>query len=290
MSEEQEKQELETPEPELDAEPKEREEPEGEDREPEGGSREQEAELKRYRELWEGVKGLLTGEVPEGEARVNAFRRVLGEAGYSPQQIEEYLEMVEGQRAGGGEEGEKEEEVKGRGSEEWERESRELRNQVKKTRHSQLRRELRESVEAGMAGREIRGMVEAVREIKGEKAAKEFEGFVREDLERMTLERVQGRYDQRGGAFEDEWIGEEARGAAKELEKKYRSGIADPGKIGRVAETVTGDWLKGKKPVEAPEFKPGMDRGDLAKQVNEFTEDALLRLVSDAESGGKTRV
>lgn len=91
-----------------------------------------------------------------------------------------------------------------------------------------------------------------------------------------------------GENFNQEWFAEEAGKAAQTVYDKFRSVIGDPDKIQRSPETATdSDSLFNQPPVEPPKYERGDSMGDINVKTREWTLDTLLRGMND--SGGESK-
>ena len=113
---------------------------------------------------------------------------------------------------------------------------------------------------------------------------------IQDQIRKATMDRLYERRDKTGGSFSEDWIQEEAARAAADVAKSYSTVIGDFDQIGRTPETVTEmDTLAAKPPVPVPEFKKGMDRGDVDTNVRAWNTDTLSRLAVETSAGGESK-
>jgi len=111
--------------------------------------------------------------------------------------------------------------------------------------------------------------------------------ILKNEIENATLDGLRKR--RAGGeSYNPSWFVEEASKAAQLVYDKFRSVIGDPDKIQRSPETATdSDSLFNKPPVEPPKYEKGDDMGDINVKAREYTLDHLLRGAQD--DGGESK-
>jgi hypothetical protein len=138
---------------------------------------------------------------------------------------------------------------------------------------------------------EIVKMLETLDKTRGREHAAGAWRALQDQVREATLKNLYSRRDASGGQFSEDWVSDEAAKAAKSIAGNYRTVIGDIDALGRSPETEGElEYLKSQAPVPAPEFKKGMDKGDVEKDVRAFNVDLLSRLALDASNGGETRV
>ena len=138
---------------------------------------------------------------------------------------------------------------------------------------------------------EIVKMLETLDKTRGREHAAGAWRALQDQVREATLKNLYSRRDASGGQFSEDWVSDEAAKAAKSIAGNYRTVIGDIDALGRSPETEGElEYLKSQAPVPAPEFKKGMDKGDVEKDVRAFNVDLLSRLSLDASNGGETRV
>ena len=138
---------------------------------------------------------------------------------------------------------------------------------------------------------EIVKMLETLDKTRGRDHAAGAWRALQDQVREATLKNLYARRDASGGQFSEDWVTDEAAKAAKSIAGNYRTVIGDIDALGRSPETEGElEFLKAKAPVAPPEFKKGMDRGEVDKGVRDFNVDALSRLAIDETAGGGSKV
>jgi hypothetical protein len=137
---------------------------------------------------------------------------------------------------------------------------------------------------------EIVKMLETLDKTRGREHATGAWRALQEQVREATIKNLYSRRDAEG-RFNEDWVADEASRAAEVVAANYRTVIGDISGLGRSPETDGElESLRSKPPVQPPEFKKGMDRGDADASVREFNVDALTRLAADTSAGGETKV
>lgn len=165
---------------------------------------------------------------------------------------------------------------------------------LRETRQVRLRlmeQEMKKGVVSAIdTNQELAKMLMGLDKTRGREHATGAYEAIQDQIRKTTLERLYQRRDKSGGEFNEDWIQEEAAQAAADVAKSYSTVIGDLGQLGRAPETVSEmDAITAKPPVAPPDFKKGMDRGDVDKSVREFNTDALTRLAAEVSAGGETK-
>jgi hypothetical protein len=112
--------------------------------------------------------------------------------------------------------------------------------------------------------------------------------ILRHEVETAMMDSLRRRRAS-GETFNNNWFTEEAGNAAKSVYDKFRSVIGDPDKIQRSPETATEDSLFNKPPVDPPKYERGDDMGDINIKARDWTLDTLLRGAQEGAAGGESK-
>lgn len=251
--------------------------------------------ISQLEEFRENATRLMRGEEPDADAAY----KVLRGAGFSDAEARQYAqEYVEGE-AGGDEadEGDEDDVVKieraiKNSTREAESKAERAMKEAQGLRLRMLKEEMdRRVVESIDKNPDIVKMLETLDKTRGREHATGAWRALQEQVREATLKNLYGRRDAAGGQFSEDWVAEEAAKAAKVVAGNYRTVIGDIDGLGRSPETDGElEALKSQKPVAPPEFKKGMDRGDVDRDVRSFNVDALTRLAADTGAGGESKV
>lgn len=238
-------------------------------------------ELQELRELRESSLALVRGEqTPETEQHV---RRLMHAAGRRPEEIDAYIQQLN----------QSSEDPDDDGEDEITREIGALRQDLEKQREHAVARE-RERLDSMFQGaarsqvdtnEEIGTIFKKLEAIQGEEATEPRRKLAERRIRDLTLQRCKERRLREGGRWDDRFIAEEAKAAAKDyLENELRASIGDVSRLGAVPETGpdSDDYFElGDTPVEAPPMKAtGLD--SKVAQVERYTTDALTRLLRES--------
>jgi hypothetical protein len=241
----------------------------------------------------ENATKLMRGESPDAQAAYEVLRG----AGFSDQEARQYAqEYVDGE-AGGAQGGEvsEEEEIERMLKKTTRAAEERAEAALKETREVRLRL-LKEAMDKNVVSAidnnpEIVKMLETLDKTRGREHAAGAWRALQEQVRETTLKNLYARRDSTGGQFNEDWVTDEAAKAAKAVAGNYRTVIGDIDALGRAPETDGElEFLKAKAPVAAPEFKKGMDKGDVEKDVRAFNVDTLSRLALDTSAGGESKV
>lgn len=241
----------------------------------------------------ENATKLMRGESPD----LQAAYEVLRGAGFTDQEAREYAqEYVDGEMAGGeeaevGEDDQIQKMMKQTTRAAEERAEAALR-ETRDMRLRMLRDAMDKNVVSAIDGNpEIVKMLETLDKTRGREHAAGAWRALQDQVREATLKNLYSRRDASGGQFSEDWVSDEAAKAAKAIAGNYRTVIGDIDALGRSPETEGElEYLKTHAPVAAPEFKKGMDKGDVEKDVRAFNVDTLSRLAFDTSAGGETKV
>lgn len=251
--------------------------------------------ISQLEEFRENATRLMRGEEPDAEAAY----KVLRGAGFSDAEARQYAqEYLEGE-AGRDEadEGDEDDVVKiekaiRNSTREAETKAERAMREAQSLRLRMLKDEMDRQVVASIdKNPDIVKMLETLDKTRGREHATGAWRALQEQVREATLKNLYGRRDAAGGQFSEDWVAEEAAKAAKAVAGNYRTVIGDIDGLGRSPETDGElEALKTQKPVAPPEFKKGMERGDVDRDVRNFNVDALSRLAADTGAGGESKV
>lgn len=241
----------------------------------------------------ENATKLMRGESPD----LQAAYEVLRGAGFSDQEAREFAqEYVDTESAGGqeaevGEDDQIQQMMKQSTRAAEERAEAALR-ETRDMRLRMLRDAMDKNVVSAIDGNpEIVKMLETLDKTRGREHAAGAWRALQDQVREATLKNLYARRDASGGQFSEDWVTDEAAKAAKAIAGNYRTVIGDIDALGRSPETEGElEYLKSHAPVAPPEFKKGMDKGDVEKDVRAFNVDTLSRLALDTSAGGETKV
>lgn len=260
-------------------------------------AREAQNRIQQLESFRENATRLMRGESPD----VNAAYQVLRGAGFSDSEAREYAqEYMESQDSGGSDESDggdeddvvKLEKVIKSSTRDAENKAERAMREAQGLRLRMLKEEMDRQVVASIdKNPEIVKMLETLDKTRGREHATGAWRALQEQVRETTLKNLYGRRDAAGGQFNEDWVAEEAARAATAVAGTYRTVIGDIDGLGRSPETDGElEILKTQKPVPPPEFKKGMERGDVDKDVRNFNVDALSRLAADTAAGGESKV
>lgn len=241
----------------------------------------------------ENATRLMRGESPD----LQAAYEVLRGAGFTDQEAREYAqEYVDGEMAGG-------EETEVGGEDQIQKMMKQTTRAAEERAEAALRetrdmrlRMLRDAMDKNVVSAidgnpEIVKMLETLDKTRGREHAAGAWRALQDQVREATLKNLYSRRDASGGQFSEDWVTDEAAKAAKAIAGNYRTVIGDIDALGRSPETEGElEYLKTHAPVAVPEFKKGMDKGDVEKDVRAFNVDTLSRLAFDTSAGGETKV
>lgn len=259
-------------------------------------------QVEELEEFKEAAVGLVNGK---GDRKANA-RVVLSSMGFQGADLEDRISQMDTSgappadtTAGGGKPAAKT--GKGLSMDDLPQELRELVEEGKaaraESRHVRRRaadRELREALKSAV---DNNPKLAKIRESLGKtddgkkrltSASEAMANLVRKE----TIARLERRSKDSGGAFQEEWIEEEAKAAADTAAETFGAVIGDPTSLGRTPGTDEGmdSFLaQNSKPVESPKFEKTDDRGSVATKANDFTTNALLGAVAEVARGGPSK-
>ena len=261
-------------------------------------------EVQGLREFKTHTNALMSNDL-DSDARLKAARVVLSESGYTPEQIENYVNEYE--TAMNGEEGDYDYEYEEEDTESYEEESPEIMsddpridearrmaeessNQLKQYRMEMLQKEMQRGINSAIDNnRDLGVILGRLNDDDNPEAFNNAKGRLEQQIHDQTLKMLQERRS-REGTFSESWVEETARKAADEVVGTYRTVIGDIDSIGRAPETVSGETqLSSTPPVPEPTYKEGMNRGDVDSAVTNWTTDALSRLAEESSAGEETK-
>tara|TARA_R110002126_G_scaffold74739_1_gene186284 strand:- start:2575 stop:3441 length:867 start_codon:yes stop_codon:yes gene_type:complete len=256
-----------------------------------GQARQLEGRVQDLTKFQENATRLMRGETPDAQA---AFE-VLKGAGFSDEEARQYAqEYVDGE-----EEGDSAVEPESEMSQMMRKSTRAAEERadaaLRETRDMRLRM-LKDAMDKNVVSAidgnpEIVKMLETLDKTRGREHAAGAWRALQDQVREATLKNLYSRRDASGGQFSEDWVSDEAAKAAKSIAGNYRTVIGDIDALGRSPETEGElEYLKSHAPVAPPEFKKGMDKGDVEKDVRAFNVDTLSRLALDTSNGGETKV
>lgn len=143
------------------------------------------------------------------------------------------------------------------------------------------------------SNKDVANYIEAANRAGGEKQVEKARAVIGKQLRKATIEAMHLKKAQTGKSATKEWIPELMGQVVSDvLENVGGAVIGDPNKIGRSTETDTGivDFVGTKEPVRAPEYKPGMGRSAVDKEMSDWLLDGMVRDVAKVASAGTSRV
>lgn len=239
-----------------------------------------------------------------------AMTELLSDAGYTAEQIAEYMKTNAPSSRGNGKGRGRRQEVEDDEDEEDEADPRdqeiaELKAQTqqlsqaqKETRLRELRSILGTQTTAVLTGKNTalgKVMAALTANSEGLEGA-ELEGIdytraqIREELERKTIERVNLRRQKHGGNVDENWFAEEAAKAGEEVARKYRPLVIGlPSRIGRSPDTEDGtEQLLTSEPVKAPKYEKGLNTETAKASLTNWAADMLGREAAKESRNGKS--
>ena len=259
-----------------------------------GAARDAQSRIQQLESFKENATKLMRGESPDEEAAYQVLRG----AGFSDAEArkyaQEYLSEDGSDESDGGDEDDvvKIEKAIKNSTREAESKAERAMKEAQSLRLRMLKDEMDRQVVASIdKNPDIVKMLETLDKTRGREHATGAWRALQEQVREATLKNLYGRRDAAGGQFSEDWVAEEAAKAAKAVAGNYRTVIGDIDGLGRSPETDGElEALRSQKPVAPPEFKKGMERGDVDKDVRNFNVDTLTRLAADTGAGGESKV
>lgn len=259
-----------------------------------GAARDAQSRIQQLESFKENATRLMRGESPDEEAAYQVLRGAGFSDAEARQYAQEYLSEDGSDESDGGDEDDvvKIEKAIKNSTREAESKAERAMKEAQGLRLRMLKEEMDRQVVASIdKNPDIVKMLETLDKTRGREHATGAWRALQEQVREATLKNLYGRRDAAGGQFSEDWVAEEAAKAAKAVAGNYRTVIGDIDGLGRSPETDGElEVLKSQKPVSAPEFKKGMDRGDVDRDVRNFNVDALSRLAADTGAGGESKV
>ncbi len=260
-------------------------------------AQELESRMKEAEQDWGHVRNLLRpgGDPSQVE---DSIRKVMSKEGYSPDEIEEYIQEQRGED-GGEVEPSIEEVDENSDAVEFVRTTKSeiegLKATARKSERARLETILDNTVDSTIdedtaLGKLITTLAPSLQEEEGGTERVEYlYNTLLGEVKRETLERLRVRRIREGGRWNDSWIQEEAANAAKSVHGKYRLIVPNPSKLGRSSDfSAEQDYVTNTQPVKAPEYKRGMNPADVSREARGWAVDQLLRASAEAERGSKS--
>ena len=267
-------------------------------------SRDENLELKKYNE---NAKLLISPNSGDDETRQNAIRYLMTQEGYSPQDINEYIEWSQNTTEGIQQEEISQEQYQQPHQQPYE--EREYDPQQQQYYEEQMRMQENERARLGeLEERQSRISSELMKKEMDNELNNSFsssnemkkllgvheedssrEQILKKEVESIMIENLRKRR-QAGENFNKNWFAEEAGKATKLVYDKFRSVIGDPDKIQRSPETATdSDNLFNKPPLDPPKYEKGDTMGDINVKARDWTLDTLLRGAHEDGEGGESK-
>jgi len=250
-------------------------------------------ELKDLREFRDSATQFLRREGEQHEI-ASAASKMLEGAGFNDDEVKEYVRDWNNSQSQTDDEPEEiEENTQENKAQRMENDPRydKLATETRQMRLRLMQQEMQKGVtEAIDSNSDIGKMLTGLDKTRGREHATGAYQAIQDQIRKATMDRLYERRDKTGGSFSEDWIQEEAARAAADVAKSYSTVIGDFDQIGRTPETVTEmDTLAAKPPVAVPEFKKGMDRGDIDTNVRAWNTDTLSRLAVETSTGGESK-
>ncbi len=249
---------------------------------PTGGGLVDASEVARLRNLERDTQLMMRTDT-DPVRREQAARNVLKESGYTPEQIEAWIDQRRAPSSPRGSEPEEtdpNEDIR-QGLSQVHQEATEVRVQQIKYMMDQARSaSMGESSEVGKLLKDL-GTMHGER--AGERIPKVTEylknRIMKETIEELSLKKGRGKLD-------FSWIGPTMEQVAKRVTEEYRAALPDLAMIGRSGETDSGEeeFLK-STPVPAPTYKKGQSFGEGHQKVKSYVADSLSRLAATGGEG-----
>ena len=272
-------------------------------------SREETIKLKEYNEH---ARTLISQTGSNTESRETAVRYLMSQEGYSPNDIEEYINWTnetanqdqtpaeEPQYAAPQEQAPENEEFNAeqilQQQQEYQLRQESIMREQEQQRMNQIedrqqrlgaemmKKELNTALDSAMASDENIKKLMSI-----ESGGDNRKDVLRHEVENAMMQSLRERRSA-GENFNPAWFSEEAGKASKTVYDKFRSVIGDPDKIQRSPETATdSDSLFNKPPVETPVYEKGDSMGDINVKTREWTLDHLLRGAQEGAAGGESK-
>lgn len=252
-------------------------------------------QLEGLNQNWEATKSLLNSST-EPAAREQNLRHVMTSAGYSPEQITEYLASQSPKPTQDPVEGGEKDPLEDPRIDDLTKQMKHQQDQLATQRQGQMKEMLNRSTATSLDNsKDLGSILSALKgreedEAKGIEVSDKAKSQILGEIERETLSRLQSRRAQTG-QWNDSWFDEESVKAAETVFDRYRTVIGDPSMLGRAPETVSGtERLLKTKPVPAPEWVSGKEVGAMQKEARDFTTDTFLRMAAETTAGAGSKV
>jgi hypothetical protein len=257
-------------------------------------------ELESYKRA---ASALMKGDAIATEDREASMRYLLSAEGYTPNQIEGYInetrdyysqeEGLEEGQANRMEENQHDDTNTPQPvvDEDARRQIDSMQKQNSQMMVDMLRNDLSAAMEKTMASNQsIKTLLDKSMELAGPEDVATRMGGIRDEVQRIALDSMRDRRS-RGEKFDKAWFDQETNRAADRVYQRIRSVIGDPDKIQRAPETASDtESFVSKPPVPAPTFEKGDNMGSATDKSHDYTVDALSRLASDLDMGGESRI
>lgn len=236
-------------------------------------AKELEARAKELETVAEAAKRMTDPTTPE-EDRVKAARVVLKARGLNEQQIEEYLQDVNGEPEDAQPEKSKETPPAGDPGD-------------VAFKADFIRYKLGTLTGAALDGSGPLGTLLGKLKASDENGSyKEAKNIIAKELESELVARAHARKNAARGQFRVSFLDEEVGAAEKAVADKYGRIFGNLlSKLGRTPSVLTDEEssFRDSKPMAPPKYKPGMQRGEIDAALDAYNADALSRLAIDVK-------
>ena len=227
-----------------------------------------------------------------GPGAEDAARKVLMESGFSPQDADNFVK-----RAGyGGEAPPKSgSEEQAPQNPEFERALREAEQRAtaaeersRTVRAKQLEQEMDYQLYRSMSDPKVEDFVKKLDDLnpgEDDKSRNDRREVMVQEVRRTALDNL-GKRTRKANRFDESWIGEEVEKASGMVLGRYRAALGNVDALGRTSVAVSPeDELLQRKPVKAPDWKPGKQVSDMDTEIKDWTVDVLSRAAMDGGTG-----
>tara|TARA_R100000458_G_scaffold47003_1_gene45671 strand:- start:235 stop:1155 length:921 start_codon:yes stop_codon:yes gene_type:complete len=235
---------------------------------------------------------ILMQQNADDSSKETAVRFLMNAEGYTPTQIDEYVNSLQGTP----EEPQGEETVTQQQpdplAQQNDQRIQELEASQKRMNADFLRDKMKEAVSNVMSNNpKIQTLLQKGAEMSPETSEADRLKNIQRQVEASMMENIRARKS-RGENFNLSWFSDEGTNAADNIYGRISTVIGDPNKIGRAPETASSveSFFANNKPVEAPEYKSGDNMGSMDSAAREYNVDALSRLAQDLSTGDQSKL
>jgi hypothetical protein len=262
-------------------------------------------EVVQLREYRRHNRILMSGDASPRQQE-ESLRYIMKTEGYSPQQVDEYVQQTIGQeeivppnKAGqeelivAPEPKKPETETADTGYNDILARLDRMENQQRKERDErqieQLENQYTVAVDKVMGGDEVKLLLDKAKDM-GQDIEKTRKS-IRDNIERSTMTRLRERKTRFPDAdITGTWVEEEAKGAVGDTVGLFRSVIGDPSKVSRAPETESGlEGFDPDTPPEVPKVEDGDSTPDVLGKAEEYTTKSLMHMAKSIEQGEESK-